>query len=281
MKKLILIIACFICFSTAFSQIQPLTGNELPGLQLADTDTYDTRSLWDFYNDNASRIAEYGFTKLLVQKFIINDQNFKLEAYFMNTPEAAYGLYSINVLKCQKLDSLTSFDCLTQVQYQAAFGRFYIVIKNETGTPTAQQTSYALAGKFMLLNPQTPMQLPSVFNAPRFDGNRDQIDYICGMQGMQNSLIPWQNMIIGIRFAMYAVILPDPRGEIYFAQITFPFQADMFNFLTNANLMQNGVPVQAYDPNTFVFREFVPVEGFTIYFLQCIQPVAIAEVTAE
>jgi len=282
MKKLYLfsLFSLFSC-SAAFTQIQPLTGNELPGLQLVDTETYSSESMQNFYSDEAPLISEYGFNRLLVQKFILGGQNIRLEAYFMNTPEAAFGLYSISMLKCQQTDSMTSFDCLTQHQYTAAYGRYNIVITNEDGTQKSQQMCYTLAGKFMLLNPQTPMRLPEVFNTSRFDGNRDQIDFICGMQGMQNSLLPWQNLIIGIRFAMYAVILPDPRGEIYFAQITFPSQSDMDNFLTRANLMRNGIPVQAYNPNTFVFREFVPLNGLAIYFLECVQPVAIAEVTEE
>ena len=284
MKTRILLFTCLCSFSAAFSQIQPLTGNELAGLEVTDTDTYNTEALWNYYNDKAAVLAEFGFTRLMVQKLYYDNQDFKLEAYLMNTPEAAFGIYSVNNVKCLEQDTLTSFDCLSQFSYCAAYGRFYLVITNETGSAPAQQTCCNLARKFMLLNPQVPMQLPAVFQAPGFEGNRGQIDYLCGPQGMQNSLLPWQNLILGIRFAMYAVILPDPRGDIFFAQITFPSPADMYNFLTNANLMQNGVPVQAYYPNTFLFREFVPIDPsnpMTIYFLQATQPIAIAEITSE
>ncbi len=286
MKKLIvsLIVLYIAGSSVAFSQIQQLTGNDLPGAVLVDTDTYNGEGLWGYINGGADVYMEYGFHRLLVQKFVVNDQSFKLEAFLMNSPQAAYGIYSINILKCLKHDSITSWDCLNRYQYQAAYGSFYLSITSENGSGFAQQYYYTIAKKFMQLNLQTPLELPAVFNAPAFAENRDQILFLNGLLGMQNSLMPWINLIVGVRFAMYAVILPDPRGEIYFAQISFPTMADMYNFLTRAKLMQNGIPIQAYNDYGFLFREFVevdPADPLTIYFLQCTQPVAIAEITAE
>ncbi|TSA26385.1 MAG: hypothetical protein D4R67_07890 [Bacteroidetes bacterium] len=277
------LIISFLISTSVFSQVQPLTGNELPGAILSGTSTYDPQSIWNYSGDAAPVLSEYGFNSLLVQNFTVGQENFMLQAYLMNTPEAAYGMYSTSILKCSVQDSITSWDCLAQSQYQAAYGPFYIVITNESG-PASLPYSYTIMQKFMLLNPQTPLKLPDVFDAPAFEGNRNQVDFVSGMLGMQNSLLGWENLIVGVRFAMFAVILPDPRGEIYFAQISFPTQADLYNFLTRAKLMQNGVPVQAYNNYGFLFREFTPVDPsnpLTIYFLQCTQPVSIAEVTEE
>lgn len=281
--------ALFLIFSSigtisGYSQFQLLTGNELPGAVIVSTNTYTPETLWNYDNDEAPVISEYGFTALLVQKFMVGMEDFKLEAYLMNSPEAAYGPYSTSILGCTRQDSVTTWDCLTQYNYQAAYGRYYISITNQSGSQVAQQYSYTIMQKWMLLNPQDPLKLPDVFNAPAFADIRNQIDFVSGMLGMQNSMLGWENLIVGVRFAMFAVILPDPRGEIYFAQISFPTQADQYNFLGRANLMQNGVPVQAYNPNGFLFREFVPFDPsnlLTIYFLQSTQPVAIAEVTAD
>jgi len=270
--------------SAVYSQFQPLTGNELPGAVVVSTYNYTPETIWNYNSDAAPMISEYGFNALLVQKFMVGMEDFKLEAYFMNSPEAAYGPYSTNILGCTKQDSITSWDCLTQYQYKAAYGRFYMIITNQSGSKGAQQYGYTITQKFMQLNPQTSLELPYVFNAPAFADNRNQVDFVSGMLGMQNSLLGWENLIVGVRFAMYAVILPDPRGEIYFAQITFPTQADMYNFLTRAKLMQNGVPIQAYNDYGFLFREFVisdPSSPLTIYFLQSSVPIAIAEVTEE
>ncbi|MBL7139215.1 MAG: hypothetical protein ISS17_10630 [Bacteroidales bacterium] len=279
---LILIINLLVS-SSLYSQIQPLTGNELPGAIATDTDTYTPETLWNYNSDAAPVLSEYGFTSLMVQKFMVGPENFKLEAYLMNTPEAAYGMYSTSILKCSAQDSITAWDCMAQGKYQSAYGRFYIVITNESGSASLPY-SYTIMQKFMLLNPQTPLKLPAVFYAPAFDGNCNQIDFISGMLGMQNSLLGWESLIVGVRFNMFAVILPDPRGEIYFAQISFPTQADLYNFLTRARLMQNGVPAQAYNDYGFLFREFVQVDlsdPLTIYFLQSTQPIAISEVTEE
>lgn len=281
---LLLILVLSLSFSTAlFSQIQTLTGNELPGAVLTGTDTYTPETIWNYNSSLAPVLSEYGFSSLLVQKFLVGQDNFKLEVYMMNSPEAAFGMYSTSILQCRVQDSLTSWDCLAHGQYQSAYGLFYLVITNESG-PASLPYSFTIMQKFMLLNPQAPLQLPAVFNAPAFRDNLNQIDFISGMLGMQNSLLGWENLIVGVRFQMYAVILPDPRGQIFFAQISFPTQADMYNFLTHAKLMQNGVPVQAYNDYGFLFREFTPVDQsdpLTIFFLQSTQPVAIAELTEE
>jgi len=286
MKNLYTFFLLFSCLGIVdgYSQLQLLTGNEIPGAIIVNTDNYDPQSIWSYNSSSAPVISEYGFTALLVQKIMIGTEDLKLEAYLMNTPEAAYGMYSTSILNCLASDSVTAFDCLTQYQYMSAYGRYYMVITSQSGSAQARQYSYTLMQKWMLLNPQAPLELPAVFKAPAFAGNRDRIVYVSGMESMQNSLLGWQNQIIGVRFSMYAVILPDPRGQIYFAQINFPTQGDMYTFLTNSRLMQNGVPVQAYNNYGFLFREFVPIDmanPLTIYFLQCTQPVAIAEITDQ
>ena len=286
MKRIytIFLLLIYIGISSVFSQFQPLTGNELPGAVVVSTNNYTPETLWNYNGSGAPVISEYGFTALLVQKFMVGMEDFKLEAYLMNSPQAAFGMYSTNILGCKVQDSVTSYDCLTQYQYQSAYGRYYIIITNQSGSSTAQNFSFIIMQKWMLLNPQTPLELPSVFNAPAFAKNRNQIDFVSGMLGMQNSLLGWENLIVRVRLAMYAVILPDPRGQIYFARISFPTQADMYNFLTNAKLMQNGVPIQAYNDYGFLFREFVQADletPLTIFFLQSSIPIAIAEVTEE
>lgn len=284
MKKLytIFFLATCIGIIAGYSQFQPLTGNELPGAVVVSTDNYTPETIWNYNSDAAPVLSEYGFNALLVQKFMVGMEDFKLEVYRMKSQEAAYGPYSTSILGCTRQDSVTSWDCLTQYQYKAAYGNVYIIITNQSGSRTAQQYSYTIMQKWMLLNPQEPLKLPSVFNAPAFADNLNQVDFISGMLGMQNSLLGWENLIVRVRFAMYAVILPDPRSQIYFAQITFPTQGDMYTFLTNAKLMQNGVPIQAYNDYGFLFREYTsfdPSLPLTIYFLQSSVPIAIAEVT--
>jgi len=286
MKQFSLILLIFLIVHIgivpAYTQFTPLTGNELPGGVVISTNTYTPETLWTYNSDAAPLISEYGFTSLLVQKFTVGTEDLRLEAYLMNSPEAAYGPYSTSILGCTLQDSVTSWDCLTQYQYKAAYGRNYIIITNQSGSREAQEYSYVIMQKWMLLNPQEPLKLPDVFNAPALKDLQNQVDFVCGMLGMQNSMLGWENLIVGVRFTMYGVIVPDPNGEIYFARITFPTQEDQYNFLNHANLMQNGTPVPVYNPNGFTYREFVPPDPsdlLTIYFLQSTQPVAIAEIT--
>jgi hypothetical protein len=263
-----------------FSQINQFTGNEIHGMILTDTDTYDSEGLQNFINDYPV-ILEYGFSRLLVQKMEINGIRFTLNAYLMNSSEAAFGLYSVWKLNCDLQDTLTSFDCLTRYQYQAAYGPFYINLTNDAGLPATRQTSLELAGKFMEMNPQELFTLPGVFNAPSFNGYRNRIVFLNGMNAMQASPLTWQNLVVAVRFGMYAVILKGDEYDIYFARITFPAPGDMITFLSHAGLTQNGIPIPSVTTPDFIYREYSEAGSQTIYFLQAAEPWPISALTGK
>jgi len=254
--------------------IVPLTGENFPDAIVGKADVYDIDRLPE-YNNGADIFIEFGFRSLAVQYIAWEKAQIKVEVYQMNTPEAAFGVYSLSVLKCLQRDSLTSFDCNTIYQYQAAYGSLYISITSESGSGTARAMYLPVAGAIMQKNPQQTLVLPDPFNLPQLKKGRKSLVYIQGPVGFQNSLYPWQELFLGVRFGMYAILLANPESEMYFARIRFETPGDLIRFLGFAGLMHDNVPVPDTNTNDGLYREYQQVNAddqLTIYFLQSQEP---------
>jgi hypothetical protein len=260
----------------------PLTGDNFPGATVGKPDTYNLETL-QTYNEGAGLFIDFGFKSLMVQEIVWEAAKIKVEIYQMNTPEAAFGIYSLSVIKCLQRDTLIAFDCNEIYQYQAAYGNLYISITSETGSGTARAMYLPVASAIMQKNAQQILELPVPFNQPLLKKGRKNLVYIQGLTGLQNSLYPWQELFLGVRFSMYAIFLANPDSEIYFARIRFETPDDLSRFLELAGLMQGGVPVPNSNNNDGLYREYQQVkqdDPLTVYFLQSQVPWPISSITA-
>ncbi|MCX6304515.1 MAG: hypothetical protein NT040_06070 [Bacteroidetes bacterium] len=251
--------------------IMPLTAENFPDAIVGSANNYDIESLPE-YNSGADLFIEFGFRSLLVQQISWETAKIKVEVYQMMTPEAAFGIYSLSVLKCQQQDSLTPFDCNTVYQYQAAYGNLYISVTSESGSVKARAMYLPVANAIMQKNIQQVFALPDPFNQPRLKKARKSLVYMQGTTGLENSVYPFQEMFLTVRFRMYAISLPNPDFLIYFARIRFETPADMMRFLTLAGLTQNGIPVPNTNTNDGLYREYQQLDEVTVYFLQSQEP---------
>lgn len=251
--------------------IVPLTSADFPNATAGIANTYDITTLLG-YNDAADVYIEYGFRSLMVQEIWFDQEKIKVEVALMDSPEAAFGLYSISGIKCLQRDTLTAFDCNSVYQYQAAIGKLFITITSETGSETARAFYLPVARAIMQWNPQEIFQLPVPFNQVLLKKGKKDLVYTEGPIGLQYLLIPWQDLFIGFDFGMYAIVLANPTSDIYFARIRFAAPDGMRRFLRLAGLMQGDVPVPNTNTNDGLYREFMQVDEQTIYFLQSQEP---------
>ena len=251
--------------------IMPLVSANFPDAIVGKAVSYDIETLPE-YNDGADIFIEFGFKSLMVQEIAWEKAKIKVEVYLMNTPEAAFGVYSLSVIKCLQRDTLTPFDCNTVFQYQTSYGNLYISITNESGSETARALYLPVARAIMQVNPQQLFELPAPFNQPLLKKGRKNLVYIQGPAGFQNSLYPWQDLFLGVRFGMYAIYLVNSDSEIYFARIRFETPDDQIRFLGFAGLMHGNVPIPNTNTNDGLYREFKQLDNQTIYFLQSQEP---------
>jgi hypothetical protein len=258
---------------TMYSQeINPLISSDVGGLLIRKTELYDPKTLWDYNESNADLLLEYGFQSLLVQEFQSPERTTRLEVYKMATPDAAYGIYSVSVIHCSPRDSLTQFDCMGSSKYQAAYGNLYIVVStlSETNPDPAFYSKVALS--VMKKNPQNLLELPEPFDQPNVKKSRNNLAFMQGLAGMQNSRYPLRELFVGIHFRIYITLIDHPEFDIYFARISFPDPQQLFFFLDKAGLTQNNMPVQNTNTNLGIYREFQQIDERTIYFLQSQKP---------
>ncbi len=254
----------------------PLAAGDIAGAAITRTDNYDQQGLFTYLSGGGSDLCiELGFGSLLVQEISFPDDRLKLEVYGMNSPEAAFGLYSLSTVQCIVRDTMNPYDCTSRYQYQTAYGNLYINITSETGSEFAIRQYCPLAQKVMTKNPGKSLRLPEPFDTPRMKASRKNLIFAEGPIGVQNSLFPWQDLFIGINFSMYSIILPAPVADIYFARISFPTPRDLSLFLGFAGLMQGVVPRPNFTNSDGLYREFQqvkPDDPLSIYFLQSQEP---------
>jgi len=267
------------CAGSAMAQV-PLRTGDLPGLTVTSSETIDAEHLPEYKGSDAALYQEYGFSSLLVQYLSYNNEDLRLEVYNMNTPEAAYGVYSVSVVRCNFRDTVAGFDCQSRFQYQAANGNQYIFLTAPSGNPRIGYALLSVARMFINANPPSKaFALPEVFKQGRPQSAGKMVYFASGPAGLQNCPFPWQNMMYGIRFSMYATLIPDQWGDIFFARITFPQQGDLNRFLNAAGLMDYNTPVTSRLRDG-IFHEYQTTrDPLTILFLESQQTISIRQIT--
>jgi len=259
--------------------IIPVATGDRPDALVLQPAFYDIETVWS-YNNGADLIVEFGFNSLMVQEIVWGNERIRMEVYRMMSPEGAFGVYSLSVLNCTQRDTLCSYDCNKPFQYQAAYGNLYISISSESGSASTSRHFLPAAKALMQRNLQIGLELPEPFNSPLMKKGRKNLVYIQGQTALQNSLFPWQDLFLGVRFGMYAILLANPESEMYFARIRFETPDDKMRFLGFAGLMKGNVPVPNTNTNDGLYREFMQLDDLTIYFLQSQEPWPISAVIA-
>lgn len=256
--------------------IVPLKLSDFQGPVVINTDFYDQEGLFSYLSGGGGDLCvEMGFGGLMVQEIRQGDERFKVELYRMTNPEGAFGLYALSVVQCVVRDTINPFDCTNKFQYQAAFGNFYLSLTSESGSEYAISQYWPMAKQIMMKNPSTVFSLPAPFDLPRFKASRKNLIFVRGPVGFQNSLFPWQDLFPGISYALYAISLPAPVADIWFARITFATQRDLTIFLGVAGLMEGPAPIPNHTNREGLYREYQTVDAqdpLTIYFLQSQEP---------
>ncbi len=257
--------------------IVPLAAGDLPDANIGAMNTYGIESILE-YNEDAGVMVEYGFQALMVQEIKSKGATVKVEVYQMSSPEAAYGIFTVSVLKCKQRDTLTPYDCNGVFQYQAAYGNLYIGVSSTSGSTSAQSLYIPAAMAVMQKNPQQLFQLPEPFNQPLMVKGRRNLAYVRGMVALQNLPIPYQELFAGVGFNMYSIVLVNADSDYYFARIGFETPDSQSRFKELAGFGPIEGPSGNTSTNNGIYREYRQVDYQTIYFLQSQEPWPISAV---
>ena len=126
-----------------------LTRTDLPGMEETRFSVYDENSLWGYINGGADLYLEYGFSEMFAQDFVWETEPFKIDAYFMNSPEAAFGIFSVSRFSCKENGKISKWDCINPYQVQVAYGNLYLSVVAYNGTERSMELAEKIASKLI------------------------------------------------------------------------------------------------------------------------------------
>jgi len=186
MNKLI-ITAAFSVFCAAFSFAQVEIKNER---------VFTGTALYGFMNGGADLYYEYGFKELVSSEISYKGEQFTVDVYTMNTPLDAFGIYSINVFRCLRADSLGRFDCLSKYQLQAVDGNAYVSIVFQSGSNAARKAADELY-RMYVADGKTGVNIPGQLTYMVQSGS-GTVKYMKGKLGLNNVQTSLAELLDGV-----------------------------------------------------------------------------------
>lgn len=227
--------------------------NSLPNCEIVTSKYYKGESLWGLINGGADVYLEYGFDKLLFQEVKWENNNYRVEIYKMESPESAFGIYSISKFRCSDNDFNNQLICITPYQVQGCAGEFYISIANEVGDSLNQDATlkiYKLIEKQITKSEfQIPSKIKSFVSLPYYS----DLKYIRGHLGLQNGFPDWFNLFEDIEnFSVYLYETKNGDDSIIMAEIRFENKDESNIFVNIAESIKNNIHIEKL-PNGNIF----------------------------
>ncbi|MBI5021671.1 MAG: hypothetical protein HZB59_09555 [Ignavibacteriales bacterium] len=216
-----------------------LIPSDIPDGQIIRTVQYDHNSLWGYINGGADIYLEYGFMKVTAQEVRIDSFHFKVDIYEMNSPEAAFGIFSVSHKKCPGNDSLAQFVCSSSHHLQCVSGKFYISIINDNGIEEEQNISRLIAGKILSKLPLIKLELPSFCKAELLSPHIDKLIFIKGRLGIENGIPDLADVFDDVKsYSFYFLPVETDSGMINITQITIDARSDRVRFFKKLGIQQ-------------------------------------------
>jgi len=141
-------------------------------------------ALYGFMNGGADLYYEYGFKELVSREIKYKGEDFTVDIYTMNTPLDAFGIYSVNVFKCLRADSLGRFDCQSKYQLQAVDGNAYVSIVFQSGSNAARKAADELY-RIYVTDGKSGVNIPGQLTYMVASGS-GTVKYMKGKLGLNN-----------------------------------------------------------------------------------------------
>jgi hypothetical protein len=98
-------------------------------------------------NGGAELYLEYGFDRLVVSDLDYNGNTLKVEVYKMPDADMAFGIYSVNIFRCESNNGPSDHYCESAYQVQLCHGDYYVNIINNSGTQDGLKAAKIIASQ--------------------------------------------------------------------------------------------------------------------------------------
>lgn len=214
MRTRFLIITLFICVANT-AQIPEsfprLSEDNLENASFNSERTYTAESLFGYMNGGAELYLEYGFDRLVVSEIDISGNEFKVEVYRMDDPEAAFGIYSVSVFRCDTSGHINDYSCQTDYQLQFCRGHYYVSIINTSGSREAFEKSIVIARELSSQVDEKSFVITDFLHGIPFDDEVFKATLIKGELGLYNGAYDWNDFLEG--FTGYIALLVESKDQ--------------------------------------------------------------------
>lgn len=171
-----------------------LTSNELPGVTEKRWSTYNQDQLWGYINGGADIYLEYGFDEVTAQDITWQGETFKVDAYRMRSPLAAFGIFSISRYSCNETGVISAWDCIGKQQVQAVLGNLYLSVITYSGSEAGVELAKQIAHKIAEKNRYNPFSIPKILTDSEINPNLNKIKFIAGQLAVQNAFPSFESV---------------------------------------------------------------------------------------
>jgi len=116
--------------------------------------------LYGFMNGGADLYLEYEVFRLTNRDIEYKGEKFTVDIYELPTAEDAYGIYSMNVFRCERADTLGCIDCLSPYQLQAIDGSKFISVVFPSGSNAAKQLADEVLRQYQPMKGENKPAIP-------------------------------------------------------------------------------------------------------------------------
>lgn len=201
MKIRLLIIISFF-YATASAQVSEyfpvIEAESLKNGSVKSEKTYTAESLFGYMNGGAELYLEYGFDRLVVTELEYKETEYRAEIYKMKDAEAAYGIYSVSVFRCDSTGVVNDYSCLSPYQLQFCKGSYYISLVNSSGSSETAAGGIELAGMIASSITETSFKLNDIFRTNDIIQKADKILLVKGDLGMNNGAFRYADLLEGM-----------------------------------------------------------------------------------
>ncbi len=155
MRRIYLIFISLCLVSNLFADISLPGNNFFPGWVKSDSlRHFPKEDLFNHINGGAELFQEFGFIDLFVQSYQNGENEIVLEAYQMESPEAALGIYLMKCGKETPIEGITARNSGSKYQVISVKGNYFIQINSFSGDETLMPALVTLAQGTLVNIPQ-------------------------------------------------------------------------------------------------------------------------------
>jgi hypothetical protein len=279
-RSLIVALLCLLlCGASTGQTADPsIVPGDIPNGSITRSSTFEGSSLWGYIDGGADIYLEYGFTRLIVQNITWKGEKLTAEVFRMNSPEAAFGVFSLTRQGCAAGDSIAPYQCLSPFQVQVVAGSYYISVSNEKGSSKETGEATELARILVSRIGEAAYEPPHPLNDHIFSAFLPQLQIIKGIIGIENGKPGWETYFDGAgKFTLHVLPVTVDSGEGTFSIVSFDDTTGERRFCRNIGLTPAGTNRWLFNEGPNLTRVLMEISPFMVYYAELPGRLAVAK----